>query len=205
MLADIARPGGAQNGIDQRMDRDIGIRMAGKAVAMLQPHPAQPQLLARFKAVNIIAGADPHGRCRAEIVREGQLVQGFVSFDQRHAQPGGLHHLGIVACIGCAGPPAVRSQDIGIAEGLWGLHAAQGLAPRRGTHVCSLGMNQRIHHRQHRDRAGLIRQRRQQPIDHRARQVGPGGVMDQHRSGRGGGQRLQPGTDRALPTGRSGH
>ena len=104
MLADIARPGGAQNGIDQRVDRDIGIGMTGKAMAMLQPYPAQPQLLARFEAVNIVAGADPHGRGRAEIVREGQLVQGFVSIDQCHGEACRLCHLRIIASSGLALP-----------------------------------------------------------------------------------------------------
>jgi hypothetical protein len=61
--------------------------------------PAQPQFLAIFQTVDVIAGAHADRRAgfsAAEIAGKGQFVQGFVSINQRHVQPMGLRHLCVI-------------------------------------------------------------------------------------------------------------
>jgi hypothetical protein len=60
MLADVAQRHRAQQRIDQRMDRHIG--MARKTLMMLDLHAAEPQFLAIFQPVDVIAGAHADGR-----------------------------------------------------------------------------------------------------------------------------------------------
>lgn len=57
-------------------------------------------------------------------------MQHFVSFDEGNGEPGGAGNLRIVSGARRAAPILVSRDDIGVTEGLRGLHPARFLAPR---------------------------------------------------------------------------
>src|SRR5258705_11894594 len=62
VLADVAIGNSAEDGIRQRVEADIGVGMALQALRMRDPDPAQPDMIARYQAMNVIARARPHVR-----------------------------------------------------------------------------------------------------------------------------------------------
>ena len=78
MLADIALGERAQDGIDQRMQRHISIRMAGHAAAMRDAHAAEHHMIAVDKGVHVEAVADAHvgKRRRVQEFGAGEIVIG---------------------------------------------------------------------------------------------------------------------------------
>ena len=90
--------------------------------------------------MDVITAADPHGGGAAgKIAGKGQFVQGIVSFDEGHRQPGSTRDLGVVTGLGGGRPGAVGGEDRGKMERLRGLDPAQLLAPRRLAHHRPLG------------------------------------------------------------------
>ena len=115
-----------------------------------------------------------------EILGEGELLEPLVAFDQRHRAAMRSQHLCIVSRVRLLAPVAVRGEDFGKAERLRGLDATQcGAVLRRG-HRVALGTDHAVHHRQHRDRARRVRERGEEARDNPGRQIGAGGVVDQH-------------------------
>ena len=55
VLAYVTQRTGAENGIDDGVQRDIRVAVAGKAPVVLDPEPAEPQLLTCGEAVDVIA------------------------------------------------------------------------------------------------------------------------------------------------------
>src|SRR5688572_20976932 len=51
--ADVTCASGAENGIDDRVQTDIGVAVAGEAALVRDAHAAQPQLLAVREAVDV--------------------------------------------------------------------------------------------------------------------------------------------------------
>lgn len=62
MAADVAIAKRAENGIDQRVNGDVGIAVARQAVAVGNAQAAEPQFLTRDQAMNVEPGADPRRR-----------------------------------------------------------------------------------------------------------------------------------------------
>ena len=51
MLADVAGPDRAEQGVDDRVDRDVGVAVAGEPVRVLDPHAAGVDWLSEFLMV----------------------------------------------------------------------------------------------------------------------------------------------------------
>ena len=60
LLADVARAGGAKDGVGQRVRDRVGIRVAGQALGMGNGDAAQDEGAARDEAVGVVT--DPHAR-----------------------------------------------------------------------------------------------------------------------------------------------
>ena len=208
MLADIARADRAEQGIDQRMYGHVGIGMTGKAVAVFDLDPAEPQFLPHLEAMDVIAGSNPDGRggvrCEisgAKISGEGKLVQGFVSFDEGHRKASSTRHLRIIACLCSRFPVAVGGKDIGKAKGLGRLDPAQCRPIGRIAHQVHIGGAQAVHYWKNGNCPGMFRQSGNKAVNHRAGQDWPGSVVDQHVGRTGRGQALKPGENRIPPRG----
>ena len=136
MIADIPRSRRAEDRVGQRMERDIGIGVPGKAMRMFDFDAAKPKILARCQAVYIEpeagSGVTPGG---GKIGGVGDLAQGFVAFDQCHFQPGSARYLGVVASVSCAGPCLVSAADFRETKRLWGLNAVEGISRYRAAAV----------------------------------------------------------------------
>ena len=103
MVANIAERGGAQYRIGQRVERNIGIAMSGKAIFMRDADAAQPQFFAPDEAMDIIAGTGAdivHARRLAQlavkVTGKGEFGQIFIAFDNSYLMPSSHHHPGIV-------------------------------------------------------------------------------------------------------------
>ncbi len=66
VTADIAFSQSTEDRIDQRMNGDIGVAMAGEAVAMRNENAAKPEFFARFQAMHI----EPHAGAADQIFRQ---------------------------------------------------------------------------------------------------------------------------------------
>src|SRR3546814_16924270 len=90
--------------------------------------------------MDIVACPDSDKGCRGfEIGCKGQLVQGFVSLDERDVHVLGPCHLRIVSRKGRAVPRTMSRQDFEEAKALWGLDATTFLAygrPEMGRASC---------------------------------------------------------------------
>ena len=78
MLADVALGERAEDGVDQRMQRHVGIRMSGDAARMRDAHAAEHDMIAVGEGVDVKAVADAHvGKCRrAQQFGAGEIVVG---------------------------------------------------------------------------------------------------------------------------------
>ena len=60
MRADVAGAAGGEQRVGQRVQPDIGIRMAGQLLSMRNRHAAQRDMVARLEGVHVIAVAGAH-------------------------------------------------------------------------------------------------------------------------------------------------
>ena len=72
MPADIALRQRAVDRVAQRMDADIGVRVAGQALVMRHLHAAQEQRPPRFQDMHIEAGADARGTIGTAMIRSSR-------------------------------------------------------------------------------------------------------------------------------------
>ena len=57
-VADVAEPGGAEQGVDHRVGEDVGVGVAGEAAVVLDLDPAEHKPLALHEAVAVVASPD---------------------------------------------------------------------------------------------------------------------------------------------------
>ena len=138
MRPDVAIGERAENGIDQRMQRDIGVGMSGDAARMRNSHAAKHDVVAVGEGMHIKAIAGAHiGKARqvqnfgaGKIVVGRHLdVAGF-AFEHADAVPGPFRESGIVgkAVETGRGRAAMRIEDQIEGKCLWRLHDAQSTA-----------------------------------------------------------------------------
>ena len=66
MLADIAKPGGAEQGVGDRVEDDVGVAVAGKAARMGHGDAAEHHRAFAGEAVNVEAQAGPRHQTRGK-------------------------------------------------------------------------------------------------------------------------------------------
>lgn len=210
MIADITSRYRAEERIGERMQAGIGVAVADQSGIMRDRHAAQPDMVARTKAVNIKAGRGArriggHGFSLGKIGRLRHLESAFIAWGDVHSQVGRQsdgHFIGLPRCRGAMGGQYGRK-----AEGLRGLHPPQAVAVHTARKPAVGAAAQTVH--LGKGRAGTIHhrivKRGDQRINHASRHKGPGGIMHQHDIGRIGGQSLQPGQHTVLPGGTASH
>ncbi len=132
MAADIAFGKSAEQGIDEGMDRDVGVAVAGEAMTVRNEQAAEPEFFARFETMHVeteARAADQLLRQQAlhpfMIAGQGDFLKGRVAFDEADVLADGADHLGVVGGLLGAVPCAMGvEQDIEI-KGLRRLHPAQ--------------------------------------------------------------------------------
>ena len=60
MRTDVAGATSGKQGVGQRVQRHVGIRMAGQLFAMRNPDAAEPDMVARLEGMHVIAVAGSH-------------------------------------------------------------------------------------------------------------------------------------------------
>ena len=85
MLTDIAVGEGAKDGVGDRVEGDIGIRMADQAVVMRYFNAAQDDMVAGAESMHIEALPDPDlaGRRQAEPMARPDQIGGGGDLEQR--------------------------------------------------------------------------------------------------------------------------
>ena len=83
MLADIAQPGGAQEGVGDGVADDVGIRVADQAPGMVDPHSAQQERPPLGQAMCVVPDSDPHLGTPSRILVSGFSLARRLSFIQR--------------------------------------------------------------------------------------------------------------------------
>ena len=208
MPADVAFCQRAVNGIAQRVDGDIGVRVAGQARLVRDMDAAEHQRAARFQGMHVKPGADPGGAgeqsCHAgKILRMGELDVVLRAGNERHGQPGGFQQSrtirgGAVSLHGCL---PMQAEQRGEPEPLRRLGPVQMLPRDRRRDPPRLAAFQRVCHRHRRNGALHVRQRRDDAPHHAGRYPGTAAVMDQDQVRPVRHQRLQPGQHARLPRG----
>ena len=95
MLADVAVADGAEQGVGQRVQGDVGVGMAFERVGVGDAHAAQPDMIAGREAVHVEALAGAHVAAGAacdwlghgEVLRRGELAVGVAAGHQRDGRP----------------------------------------------------------------------------------------------------------------------
>jgi tRNA-dihydrouridine synthase B len=188
MAADIALGQGAEQGIDQRVKGDIGVAMAGKAMAMVDGDAAQPERRAGLEPVHVEAHAGAtHHRTVEQlfhalmIARQRDLLKARVTGDHPDIRAGRADHLRVVSGLVRARPGAMGGKQGPELEGLRRLDAPQRRAIDKIAGTAANVAHQRIDHRQHREgRNRSVGQCLDQAIDDVGGQARPGAVMDQY-------------------------
>ena len=104
MLADVAEAGGAEQGVGDRMENDVGIAVAGEARAraglatppsMIGPSPAKAWT---SKPMPVRGDRRPASHCsaRSKSAGSGELVEGGIAVDGGDLHAGGAKHRGLV-------------------------------------------------------------------------------------------------------------
>ena len=100
MVADVAGAERAEDRIGQRMEDDVGIAMAGKALVVRDADAAEPELPSGSEGMDVEAEADARAEQRrfgaAEVRLPGQLLERRVALDHRDRQAGRARDLGVV-------------------------------------------------------------------------------------------------------------
>ena len=108
MLADVAGADRAQDRIGQRMQRDVGIRIAGERVVVRNRDAAQHHRVAGPETMHVEAqgGAGLHRDAARQILGRRDLAVVLAAFDHDHPQSGALRDRCV---IGQGGRPAAPS------------------------------------------------------------------------------------------------
>ena len=217
MQPDIAVGERAENGVDQRMQRDVGVGMAGHAARMRDANAAEHDMIAIGESMDVetVAGAyvGEAARCASfgagKIVIGGHLhVAGF-ALEHADAMAGPFGERGVVGEIlkpGLGSAP-MRLEDEIESESLRRLHDAKPAAVERfgdtavGVDrfftVSAMAMPGTA--------APVALAGGDGAVDQRAGQKRPRRVVDEHEVGRARRQRLKPGAHRSLPRGAAGN
>jgi hypothetical protein len=126
MHADVAIRECAEDRVGERMQRDVGVRMAGELAGVRNFHAAEPHMIAAFvERVDVIAdaGADigkRHGVAilAREVLRRGHLHVALLALEYRDPQAGPFDQRGIVGKILAAlrGGAAMRVEQGRVAK-----------------------------------------------------------------------------------------
>ncbi len=131
MRADVAVGERAEDGVDQRMERRVGIGIAGEAALMGDAHPAEPDMIAVAERMHVVAGGgadiaergELRRRDAREILFRGQLDVGALALEHAHLHPRPFRERGIVGEIvaarregarRCAASSAAKSNACGV-------------------------------------------------------------------------------------------
>lgn len=185
MVAYVAFAHGAQECVDEGVKGDIGVAVSDQASIMGNAHPAEPEVVARAKCVDVEAecrSADHrrlHQQFRGfEILVIGQLLQSSVTGNTSDVQACASSDLRIVG--GCRGiaPLSMSGKDEIEPEGLRSLDTKQ-LAAVGLTAQKIRAMGERIGHREHRNRAIRGAKSCHQAIDDLGREERACSIMDE--------------------------
>ena len=210
MHPDIAIRERAENGVDQRMQRDIGVRMSGDAARMRNSHAAKHDMVAVGEGMHIEAIAGAHigetGKVQnfdaGEIVVGRHLYVAGFAFENADAVAGPFDKRGIVGKTvepGFGGA-AVRIENQIESECLRRLHDPQPAAvesfhdSRRAIDCLHSIGNDYSRHGGARRLAGGDGSFHQRSTEKWSRRV-----VDEDQLGRARGQGLEPGAHRSLP------
>ena len=200
MAADVARGYSAQQCIDNRVDSDIGIAMAGQPVRMRDPDPAEPEFFAFRKAVHIIAQPHAHGRqIIGKVFGKGNFLQALVSCDQSDLSARRLQDLSIVAGTQIIGSRTMSGKYGSVAERLRRLYAAHCFAVGGTGHHATHRCDKAVDDGQNGDRAFVAVKCSEQGLDHFSRQIGPRSIVNQDFAWRVASKSFQPRRYRLLP------
>ena len=185
MVADVAAGNRAEKRIDNGMECDVSIAMAGQALVVLDPNAAEPQFLASDKPMHVKTHSSPYvGSLAHEILRKCQFFQALVTLDQRHFAAVCAQDLRIVAGILSAGPRLMRIADRREAKRLRCLYAPQDV-PICGPAHYVIGLDREAVDDGEGGYCTLVAvQCRQQAGDHGTGHVGTRSVVDQDEFGR---------------------
>ena len=216
MLTDVALGERAEHRVDQRMQGNVGIRVAGDPARMRNAHAAEHDVIALDKGVHVeaVPGAHVGERRHAqgfgadEIVAGGQLHVAGLALEHGDALSGPFGERSIVGEILAA---RGRGAAVGVeqhrkGEGLRGLHHAQvGAVDGRDDPAGAVDLLHGVGDGDGRD-GGAGRARRIDGARHqRIRQERPRGVVDQDDIRRAWRQGLHSRPHRALPRGAAMH
>ena len=185
MLADVTETRGAEQGVRDRVENDVGIAVTGEAAGVRHFDAAEHDGAFAGEGVDVEAhagaGNEPAGEPllgTAEVGRRGDLLERGIALDGSDPHPRGANHGRFVGG-GGASPAVVGGAQRIEAEGLWSLHAGKpGAVDRIGE--LRAGACQRIADRQHRRRAFEELERCEEAVDDLRRAEGPRGVVDEH-------------------------
>ena len=182
MVADVAGAERAQDRVGQRVEDDVGVAVAGKALVVRDMDAAEPELAAGGEGVDVEAEADARAEQRRlgaeEVGLEGQLLQRRIALDDGDREAGGARDLGVVGRL-AAGPGAHGRARIASKRKACGVCTRN--RSSRGTASPAPAPRQRVDHRQGGNGAVARRPARPSSRSITARgQEGPGGVVDQH-------------------------
>ena len=202
MLADVAHGQGTIDRIRQGMHPDIGIGMTVQPLVKRQLYAAQPQMVTRAEAVDIIAAAcsDIHavapqeGFGTGKITGPCQLQIAFLTRQDGDCNPGSTRHFDIIGGLCAIGP--VGGKDRIMAETLRGLRPPQPVARHRGGNLIAGAAPQGIGHRQRRRNRLAVGHRGNQTPDQGSADQRPRAIVDHHMADAAPLQSLQPGADR---------
>ncbi len=205
MAADVAGGERAEQRVGDRMQADVGVRMADQAERAGQPDAHQHEAVARPQAMDVEAEPGP----RLQAAREQQLgareVGGLrdlevrlVARDRGGRDARGLGHRDVVGERG-TGRRAVRCQDRLVEEALRRLRAVEACALDGAQHLARPHALERIGHRQGGQDGRVAGEAGEHALDQRRLDQRPHAIVDQDHLGRRGGQALEPEPDRILP------
>ena len=193
MRADVAVPDRAENRIGQRMQPDIGVRMARERLVVRDADAVQPDVIAVGEGVDVEPVARPHvAQCRqragkafadGEIGRIGQLHIVGLSWKDEQGMTGPFGDRTIIGQrghAGCCGAP-VRGEDQLEIEGLRRLHGAQ-MRARGGLRHASAVVHclDRVGDRHAGHGRAMLGRRGDRAVDQVRGGEGPRGIVDQH-------------------------
>ena len=145
MHADVAVADGAQHGIGERVQNDVRIRVPAQFAIMVDPDPAEPDVVPFDEGMHIVALADAQiGQRRLEAGFSSGKIHGCrdldvigIAFEDMDLVTGVFRDRGIVREVmtAMAVGEAMRAQDEVEAESLGGLHSPQPFTIGRSDHI----------------------------------------------------------------------
>ena len=192
MHADVSFGKRAENGVHERVQDDVGIRMARQSAPMRDAHAAERDVIAIAKLVDIEAETGAHiaQGCKlghfsaAEIIVGGDLHVPSLTLERGDLEARPFGERGVVGEIVTprGGGPLVRIQKGGKAECLRGLHHAQVSSVDRAGHAtCRVDGLDGVRDGDHRHRRATRARGRDRTRDQGVRRKRPRGIVHQHK------------------------